>query len=273
MRSAEGTCLDSVLTTAKLAERSSRPPDILAECKALAVLANALARGPQEILGRLAETALQLCQADSGGISMLERSPSGDVFRWRAIAGTVAEQIGGTIPRAASPCGIVIERDTVVLFDRPERHFATLAGFKSPFVEVLLAPFHVNGVAVGTVWAISHREERRFDAEDARLLTSICEFASAAYQIDGAAVTPSLDEVARADLLERLSPKNVLSEREAEVVRLIAEGHAMKRIASMLTLSTRTIETYKTRAMEKLGSKTRADIVRYAVERGWLDRR
>jgi DNA-binding NarL/FixJ family response regulator len=61
-----------------------------------------------------------------------------------------------------------------------------------------------------------------------------------------------------------------LSEREAEVLRLIAEGHAVKDIAAKLAISTRTLETYRARAMEKLSLKTRADIVRYALQRGWL---
>lgn len=61
-----------------------------------------------------------------------------------------------------------------------------------------------------------------------------------------------------------------LSEREAEVLRLIAEGHAVKDIAAKLAISTRTLETYRSRAMEKLSLKTRADIVRYALQRGWL---
>lgn len=61
-----------------------------------------------------------------------------------------------------------------------------------------------------------------------------------------------------------------LSDRESEVLRYIAEGHAMKEIAQKLDLSTRTLETYKARAMEKLGFDSRADIVRYALQRGWL---
>jgi DNA-binding CsgD family transcriptional regulator len=44
----------------------------------------------------------------------------------------------------------------------------------------------------------------------------------------------------------------------------------MKEIASKLAVSTRTLETYRARALEKLGLKTRADIVQYAVQRGWL---
>jgi DNA-binding NarL/FixJ family response regulator len=61
-----------------------------------------------------------------------------------------------------------------------------------------------------------------------------------------------------------------LSERETEVLRSIAEGHAVKDIAATLAISTRTLETYRSRAMDKLGLKTRADIVRYALQVGWL---
>jgi DNA-binding NarL/FixJ family response regulator len=61
-----------------------------------------------------------------------------------------------------------------------------------------------------------------------------------------------------------------LSDREVEVVRLIAAGHSNKEIASRLSLSVKTVETYKARSMEKLGLDSRADLVRYALQRGWL---
>lgn len=61
-----------------------------------------------------------------------------------------------------------------------------------------------------------------------------------------------------------------LSEREHEVLRMIAQGHAIKEIGAALDVSVRTIETYRARAMEKLGLRARSDIVKYAAERGWL---
>jgi DNA-binding NarL/FixJ family response regulator len=61
-----------------------------------------------------------------------------------------------------------------------------------------------------------------------------------------------------------------LSDREEEVLRLIAQGHPVKQIAARLDVGVRTVETYRARGMEKLGLKTRADIVRYAAQRGWL---
>jgi DNA-binding NarL/FixJ family response regulator len=61
-----------------------------------------------------------------------------------------------------------------------------------------------------------------------------------------------------------------LSERETDVVRLIAQGYSNKEIATLLNLSVKTVETYKARAMEKIGLDSRVAIVRYALQRGWL---
>ena len=61
-----------------------------------------------------------------------------------------------------------------------------------------------------------------------------------------------------------------LRDREAEVVRLVAAGHSNKEIAGRLGLSVKTVETYKARSLEKLGLRSRADLVRYALGRGWL---
>jgi two-component system response regulator NreC len=61
-----------------------------------------------------------------------------------------------------------------------------------------------------------------------------------------------------------------LSDREEEVVRLIAQGYSNKEIAARLSLSVKTVETYKSRSMQKLGLRGRTDLVRYALQRGWL---
>ncbi len=61
-----------------------------------------------------------------------------------------------------------------------------------------------------------------------------------------------------------------LSGREIEVVQRVAQGYSNKEIAGQLTLSTKTVETYRARAMEKLGLDSRSALVRYALEHGWL---
>jgi DNA-binding NarL/FixJ family response regulator len=62
----------------------------------------------------------------------------------------------------------------------------------------------------------------------------------------------------------------VLSEREIEVVKLVAMGFNNREIAGQLDISVKTVETHKTHALEKLGLHSRAGLVRYALHRGWL---
>lgn len=62
-----------------------------------------------------------------------------------------------------------------------------------------------------------------------------------------------------------------LSDRESEVMRLIAWGYSNKEIACRLELSVKTIEAHKANAMRKLGIGNRIDIVRYAILMGWLE--
>ena len=61
-----------------------------------------------------------------------------------------------------------------------------------------------------------------------------------------------------------------LSARELDVVRYLAEGHSYKEIADRLHLSTKTVESYRARISQKLGFRTRAELVRYALMAGLL---
>lgn len=62
-----------------------------------------------------------------------------------------------------------------------------------------------------------------------------------------------------------------LTEREADVLKLTALGHTNKETARRLDVGLKSVETYKARGMEKLGLKTRAELVRYAAAQGWLE--
>lgn len=63
---------------------------------------------------------------------------------------------------------------------------------------------------------------------------------------------------------------DILSEREANVLRLLAQGFTTKEIAERLAISIKTVETYKVRASEKLNLKTRVQIIRFAAAQGWF---
>jgi DNA-binding NarL/FixJ family response regulator len=62
-----------------------------------------------------------------------------------------------------------------------------------------------------------------------------------------------------------------LTDREADVLRMAALGFTNKEIASRLDVGVKSVETYKSRGLEKLGLRTRAELVRYASGQGWLE--
>ncbi len=68
-----------------------------------------------------------------------------------------------------------------------------------------------------------------------------------------------------------IDPWATLSEREQEVLQLVALGHTSKEIADQLVVSAKTVDTYRARGMEKLGLRSRAALVRFALARGLLE--
>jgi GAF domain-containing protein len=186
--------VDDVLVTDELGRRPVRARDERAERQALTALAREMATNPRGVPQKLAELLIELCHADSAGISILEPGGEQGVLRWHAAAGRFARYMNGTMPRDASPCGTVLERNHVLLFDRPERCFPALRGVEPAVQESLMAPWTVDDKPAGTVWALIHTPGRQFDAEDARLLDTLASFASAAWQ-----TVSALDEARRAE--------------------------------------------------------------------------
>ncbi|CAG7636524.1 Oxygen regulatory protein NreC [Paenibacillus solanacearum] len=69
---------------------------------------------------------------------------------------------------------------------------------------------------------------------------------------------------------ENTGTYETLSEREKEILSLIAKGYSNKEIAEQLVISVKTVETHKSNVMEKLGLKTRPELVKYALKKGLL---
>ena len=176
--------LESILITDELNKRPSRPPDYETENRALLAIAQHMADSPRTTLQKLAESALEICRADSAGVSLVSKE-SGD-FYWPAIAGAWKPHIGGGTPRNFGPCGVVLDRDSMQLFMHPERFYPYLEPVSPPITEALLTPFYVGGEAVGTVWVVAHSADRKFDAEDLRLIESLGQFAAAVYPLQAA---------------------------------------------------------------------------------------
>ena len=72
-------------------------------------------------------------------------------------------------------------------------------------------------------------------------------------------------------LTARKGASPALTDRETDVLKMAALGFTNKEIASRLDVGVKSVETYKARGLEKIGLKTRAELVRYASGQGWLD--
>ena len=88
--------------------------------------------------------------------------------------------------------------------------------------------------------------------------------------LDSALPRPSRRRVRRRGTRARHAEAPRITDREAEVLRLMAIGHSNKEIAAPLDISVKTVEVHKANAMRKLGLRGRIDVVRYAVLQGWL---
>ncbi|MDZ7950720.1 ATP-binding protein [Nostoc sp. DedQUE09] len=170
-----------VLITDELYQRPCRPLNLEAEVQILRALAQQLTRPPQAILKYLVSAAVDLCQAGTAGVSLIEILPNGEeVLRWVALAGVYEPYEGGITDREYSPCGVCLSRGCPQLYHHPERYFPSLQQADPAIVEELVVPLLLEGQALGTIWIASHSRERQFDSEDMRMMTSLADFTAAA---------------------------------------------------------------------------------------------
>ena len=86
----------------------------------------------------------------------------------------------------------------------------------------------------------------------------------------GVASTLVRDFLARMQRGERM-PRGILTPREDEVVKLIAEGHSSKQIAATLVISVKTVERHRANVLAKLGMRDRTELTRYAIRAGLIE--
>lgn len=259
--------------------RASRP---ITERRALSRLSHALAENPQEIFQTLTDVAVEACDADSAGISILEKGEDGLRFRWRAISGRYAQHLGGMTPRDFSPCGTTIDRNSPQLVCQPGRYFSYFNEVDPPICEGLLVPFSLGDKPVGTVWIVAHDDRRKFDLEDTRILTTLASFAAAGYELisaleqktSGASVRGiSISAPATSDPLLPGEPTHDakpadkdLSGRESEVMGMMVRGVTQKQIGLALGISVKTVATHRARVLKKLNLTGSFDLLRYALQ-------
>jgi two-component system, NarL family, response regulator NreC len=141
-----------------------------------------------------------------------------------------------------------------------------------PNTRVLILSMHDDPAYLRSVLAAGASGYVLKRAVDTELLAAI-----RAVHRGGVFIDPSLAHVFVQDALDKAAtggraPRslNILSERERQVLGLVAQGYGSQEIAKQILVSVKTVETYRARIAEKLGLRTRSEIVRFAVHMGLL---
>jgi PAS domain S-box-containing protein len=224
--------LDDILITEELSWRSRsvfegespRSPNLLSENQALHTLARQLVNQPEIMLQSLVDIALELCSAGTAGVSLLEVLPSGEeVFGWNVLAGTLKQYVGNIAPRNFSPCGTCLDRGTPQLYSYPGRYFTYLQEPEAQIIECLVLPLTADNHALGTIWIVSHDEQRHFDSEDVRVMTSLADFTAAALLLNQRQTRELLaaNAALEAEIVERKRSQEALRESEAYFKSLV----------------------------------------------------
>jgi DNA-binding NarL/FixJ family response regulator len=79
------------------------------------------------------------------------------------------------------------------------------------------------------------------------------------------------DYLRRVELGQERASMDSLTDREREILQLIAEGHTSKAIADLLSLSVRTVQNHRAHVMQKLGIHDRGDLIKYAIQKGIIE--
>ncbi|WP_017754200.1 response regulator transcription factor [Calidifontibacillus oryziterrae] len=142
----------------------------------------------------------------------------------------------------------------------------------APEIKVLVLTMHDDKEYIFRVLQAGASGYILKSAEDMDLINAI-----RTVQRGEAYLYPKAQKLLIEDYMNRISQDgsddvfNLLSTREQEVLEYIAKGYTNKEIADMLYLSVKTIESHKSKIMEKLQLRTRPELVRYALKQGLLD--
>lgn len=167
-----------VFITEQLDLRPASAPDYNREKLAIQDLATLMADHHGDLLPRLVQLAMEMCEADSAGVSVLESQ----VFRWLGLKGKLSVFEGANTPRNFSPCGICLDYHQPILMERPERVYKWIADANITVPEVLLVPLYVANEDLGTLWVVA-KEGHKFDSNHARVLTELASFTGVALRM------------------------------------------------------------------------------------------
>jgi two-component system, NarL family, response regulator NreC len=140
----------------------------------------------------------------------------------------------------------------------------------NPDVRILLLTMHEEPAFLRTALAAGASGYVLKKSVDADLLSAIRAVSKGRVYVDSELATTLIVQAVPERARSADQPSEVLSKRELQVLKLVAEGFSSREISEQIFVGTKTVETYRGRFAEKLGLKSRADIVRYALEIGLL---
>jgi hypothetical protein len=160
------------------ARRQLHARDVVSHIDGMNRLAHAFAESPTNILQELVTAAVDLCGADSAGISIEQKDgPDDNFYHWVATAGQYSGFVNAKLPRYPSACGVTLERGRPQVF-RVAQRFFDLMGVQAPTVtDGLLLPWQAEETR-GTIWIMAHGREEAFDGEDCRMMQALASFAA-----------------------------------------------------------------------------------------------
>ncbi len=135
---------------------------------------------------------------------------------------------------------------------------------------VLLLTMHEEPAYLRTALAAGAAGYVLKKSVDADLLSAIRAVSKGRTYVDSELAEILVRDAFSKDDVSNSAANSVLSDRELQVLKLVAEGFSSREIAEQIYISTKTVETYRARFAEKLGLKSRAQIVRYALNLGLL---
>ncbi len=142
---------------------------------------------------------------------------------------------------------------------------------KAPDVQVLVLSMHMDESYVLQTLRAGARGYLLKDSVDADLLRAVTAVSEGKSFFSPAVAKMMLDDYMRHLEQQGVTDRfELLSEREREIFQLISEGNSNKEIANTLSLSISTVETHRSRIMEKLDLHSTAEIILYAVRKGFL---
>jgi two-component system response regulator NreC len=141
-----------------------------------------------------------------------------------------------------------------------------------PEVKVLVLTMHENDEYIFQALRAGASGYILKEAADTELITALHVIQSGQFYLSPTAQSVMIgDYLHRVRVGEEKDSYNSLTEREREILKLVAEGYTNNQIAERLVISPKTVDTHRTHVMDKLNLHSRAELVKYAIRRGLLE--